>query len=414
VKKEFPGYYKPTNEEYKKIWDTCDFVFDANVLLNLYRYTEGTRQALISILESVKDRIWIPHQAALEYHRNRIKVIKKQEDAYKNVKDILSSCFNKIKNDLEQVYKNGRHPLISCDDFLNKLTKYFEEYKSDIDKLEGKHPNLIFEDPIKNNLTGLFEGRVCDPLKTEEEQRIIKEGEGRYKKEIPPGYKDNHKESPERYGDLILWFQIINHAKKRNKPIIFITDDRKEDWWYRPYDKTIGPRPELINEIVFMANIQFYMYSADPFMKRAGQYLDHKVNDQAIKEVENIRKYDEKLTDVISQIAKEQEVLRNLALNPLSLQIAKEQEESMRIIRQSTSISQISKAREKLIGSIDQSNYILQIAKAREKLIGSIDLSNYISQIAKEQESLRSLGVKNKDKLSKKNNSSSIEKSDDE
>ena len=169
MKKEFPGYYEPTDKDFKNIWDTCDFIFDANVLLNLYRYSEETRQALISILESVKDRIWIPYQAALEYHRNRIKVIQKQKNEYTNVKTILSNYLNKTKIDLEKVYKNGRHPQINCDDFIDKLSKYFEEYKNEIDKLEDKHPDFIINDPVKNKLTRLFEDRVCDPLKTEDE-----------------------------------------------------------------------------------------------------------------------------------------------------------------------------------------------------------------------------------------------------
>ena len=34
----FPSYYRPTDEEFKELWEKCTFIFDANVLLNLYLY----------------------------------------------------------------------------------------------------------------------------------------------------------------------------------------------------------------------------------------------------------------------------------------------------------------------------------------------------------------------------------------
>ena len=52
------------------------------------------------------------------------------------------------------------------------------------------------------------------------------------------------------YGDLILWFQIIDYAKEKKCPIIFVTNDVKEDWWQQEKDdKTKDtPRHELLYE----------------------------------------------------------------------------------------------------------------------------------------------------------------------
>lgn len=61
----FPGYYRPTQEEFKQMWQECIFVFDANVLLNIYRYTAKTRGELLAIFEMLKERTWLPHQAML-------------------------------------------------------------------------------------------------------------------------------------------------------------------------------------------------------------------------------------------------------------------------------------------------------------------------------------------------------------
>jgi hypothetical protein len=51
--------------------------------------------------------------------------------------------------------------------------------------------------------------------------------------QIPPGYRDKNpkKEGFKKYGDGVLWFQVIDYAKSQKKTIILITDDQKDDWW---------------------------------------------------------------------------------------------------------------------------------------------------------------------------------------
>ena len=57
-------FIEPTNKEKQDLWEKAVFVFDTNVLLNLYRYSAKTRNSLLSAFESFKDRVWNPNQAA--------------------------------------------------------------------------------------------------------------------------------------------------------------------------------------------------------------------------------------------------------------------------------------------------------------------------------------------------------------
>lgn len=105
--------------------------------------------------------------------------------------------------------------------------------------------------------------------------------------------------------------------------MIFVTDDRKEDWWLKVEGKVIGPHPELLQEIATQAGIMFYMYSADPFMKYAGKYLNQKVEKKAIDEVRELRQRDEKLisltTAFIRRAIEDSENLkRSLMASPAS------------------------------------------------------------------------------------------------
>src|SRR5438128_8631528 len=74
----FPGYYRPTGEQFRKLWGESFFAFDTNVLLNIYRYTSETREVFFRVLEGLQSRLWVPHQAALEFHRRRLDVIDEQ------------------------------------------------------------------------------------------------------------------------------------------------------------------------------------------------------------------------------------------------------------------------------------------------------------------------------------------------
>src|SRR5665647_778377 len=90
MKKSFYGYYSPTTEQYQLLWKEGLIVFDANVLLNLYRLPTTARDELISVLELLKERLWIPHQVALEFQRRRLTVISNER---KNTEDVFFRSF---------------------------------------------------------------------------------------------------------------------------------------------------------------------------------------------------------------------------------------------------------------------------------------------------------------------------------
>ncbi len=290
MKKAFPGYYRPSEKEFLSFWNDCIFVFDANMLLNFYRYSQATSEELIGILRQVQDRLWIPHQAALEYQENRINEIMKQLDAY----DTVQTELDKTKKQLDQTLRSSqRHPYINVDYLSGRIKEAFTDVSKDLERLKEEHPNLLQHDTIRETLDQLIDGKIGSPFEVGRLNEIYKEGKQRYEQEIPPGFKDLDKEGNRKYGDLVLWFQIIDKAKETKKPIILVTDDRKEDWWLRIKGKTIGPHPKLVEEMLSEAGVQFYLYKTDPFMEFSQKYLKRQVKQKAIDEIRDIRKSDE-------------------------------------------------------------------------------------------------------------------------
>ncbi len=85
----FFGYYRPSEIELETLWKNCLFVFDANLLLNLYRYSKEASDDLLRVLQSISGRLWIPHQVALEYQENCTRVMAEQ---VKRFDEVTAAC----------------------------------------------------------------------------------------------------------------------------------------------------------------------------------------------------------------------------------------------------------------------------------------------------------------------------------
>ncbi|MGF9872889.1 PIN-like domain-containing protein [Bacillus tropicus] len=301
MKTIFPEFYKYDQDEFKDIFNDCYFVIDTNVLLNLYRYSEITADELLEILKGVSDRLWMPYQVGVEYHFNRVNVILEQQLAYDNICQKIDSqateLISKFKKGL-----NNRHPKIHADTIAQKMQDSFNEIITDLKQDKEKHPNLLSEDRIRDTLNELYAGKIGDPYTQEQLEKIYEEGAERYKKKMPPGFEDekDKKDKTKEYdgivyldefGDLVVWKQIIDKAKNDQKPIIFVTDDVKEDWWQIEKGRTIGPRVELLNEFRREVDVPFYMYKSEQFINQIQLHLSEEVNEVAIKEIEDLREY---------------------------------------------------------------------------------------------------------------------------
>lgn len=284
MKKLFPGYYRKTEADIKKIWEDGIILFDTNVLLNLYRYSDATQETLLELINKFSKQIYLPHQAALEYNRNRYEVIAEQEKAYKEFLEKISH----IQKDLQSSSK----PPFLTSKVDNDLNIVFEKVISEVDDSIKKYCEYLKQDPIYNKISLLFENKITDQYNEEELKEIYKEGEERFKMKIPPGFEDEkNKEGNRKYGDLVLWKQVIDLAKKLKKDIILVTDERKLDWWWKIKDgRNMGARQELIQEMKNEANVEFHMYSSERFLSYGQTFLKEQINNQALNEILAMKK----------------------------------------------------------------------------------------------------------------------------
>jgi predicted RNA-binding Zn ribbon-like protein len=307
MKDLFRGYYQLDSDEFKQLWAECTFVFDANVLLNLYRYQTSTRDALFEAMENVKERVWIPFQVGMEFQINRLKVIADQHKRFGDVRRSVNRAVDGLRKELEGLQLKKRHSYIDPDKLIEGMQELRDDFLKELTSLEKKSLQLSDIDEIRERIDKLFEGRMGDPPSNQRELADLFEvGEARFERRMPPGFEDGTKEDGEepqfycgglnyirKFGDLVVWEQMKQFASDgKVESLIFVTDDKKSDWWRKTGSsrkKVFGPRPELIEEILIEAKVQrFYIYDTEGFLTYAKRELMAEVTDAALEEIREV------------------------------------------------------------------------------------------------------------------------------
>ncbi len=219
MEKMFREHHKFTEEEFGHLWKNCLFIFDTNTLLNMYRYSRDTVDAYIKVLEELrsKNQLWIPYQVGYEFYENRIEVIFEYEKSY----DEILSIIGRTQNEIQQRYKN--HPFLDLNNIGADISKGLSGVITNIKQKKDNHPRWMEKDEVLEKLNKIFEGNIGSNFDEDRFKKIKEEGKDRYDKKIPPGFKDSQKPEDRRYGDLVLWYQILDKAKDSRKPVILIS-----------------------------------------------------------------------------------------------------------------------------------------------------------------------------------------------
>jgi hypothetical protein len=114
-----------------------------------------------------------------------------------------------------------------------------------------------------------------------------------------PGFAIAKKDDDDRYGDLIVWKQILDFAvDAAPKALVFVTDDGKDDWWLRQGGRTLGPHPGLVEEFASVApNVPFHMYSGEQVLRFARQHLRAQVAARTVEEVGQVSRVRREVDD---------------------------------------------------------------------------------------------------------------------
>ncbi|WP_354625260.1 PIN domain-containing protein [Psychromonas sp. MME2] len=299
MKNNFPGYIDDYLENNVLTSKKVLVAFDTNILLNLYRYEATVVKEVLSQFKSLKQndyfKLWLPHQVALEFNSNRKVTIQNSSKIHSQV----VSKFKSFKKEIDGLAKIGGQNS-EIQPLREELGEKFDEINNIITAHLPVKKNNFKTDSVIKDVYELFDGIVGAPYSKSEMEGIEEEGLYRYKYGIPPGFEDEQKEQvssysgikiSSKYGDLILWNQLIDQAIRDELTVILVTGDAKPDWVSKEFSRV---RPELITEFRLKTGQDFYVLKLEDFQRHFKDKLTLQLSKQTTIQIKELTKNDNK------------------------------------------------------------------------------------------------------------------------
>lgn len=268
-------------------------VVDTNVLLDLYRYDPEVRQTLLSVLQLLGDRLFIPNQVAAEFWKNRESAL---EDRALTAQGVIERLDGGVR-EIEQAVANWGNRSGALSEAME------EDLKAVLELVEGLGDRILAEaegtdhdrdtgaDAVLASILTVAEGKVGPAPTAEVLAELIVAGHQRASDKVPPGYKDGGKEDDGVVGDFLVWRQTLDEAASRTvERIVFVTSDQKEDWVHKVKGQKRGARRELRREAMLEAGSDLAVISPLSLLKIADDALGADVDEATVNRLGAIGK----------------------------------------------------------------------------------------------------------------------------
>lgn len=246
LKRIFPEASSILNIRTKKvdeIFKTALFVLDTNTLLVPFQAGKDGIEKIRKIYAALvsEERIYIPNHVLREFAKNRSLKI---SDLFTNIDNLISSS---------PTIKPFEYPILSeldtykaikeKRDLILKELKCYNQYLSE---LKNGITDWNWSDPVSTMYSTTFnEKSIIDTASNEKD--LLGEYHERIQNDIPPGNKDKLKDT-NAIGDFLIWKSILKLGIEKQRDVIFVSNDEKNDWLLKGNKKSIHTKFELVNE----------------------------------------------------------------------------------------------------------------------------------------------------------------------
>jgi len=237
----FQFNYKPIDE----ILNDCVFIIDTNVLFVPFDASEKNLNDIKKILLKLKakNQLFLPARVVREFANNRAKRLGDLFLKIRQTKDNLNSGN----------FKTEDFPLLQSNQAYIEVIKNFESIieliKSSrklLDKVEADILSWNWDDSVSKIYKEIFTPELIIEVQKSEEE-LVEDLEFRIAHKIAPGFKDSGK-LDDGIGDLIIWQTALEIAKDKGKNLILVSNDQKNDWFYKQDKTGLYPKYELFDE----------------------------------------------------------------------------------------------------------------------------------------------------------------------
>lgn len=258
-------------------------VLDTNVLLDFYRRTPANRVVRFALLEAVGDRLRVPHQVGLEFHRNRTTVATALKASYNEARAAIDAVEKSLKNFGRSHFQDTREEVSALGvDAAKSMREKLAAIES-----RDTHAQDLGDGQLLEKIEAALAGRMMmAPTARKIQKRVERFMTYRLPNQIPPGFKDGLKRPDiAAAGDYLVWCEILTLAAGDARPVLFVSDDVKEDWLQKGgKGHRDQPRPELLAEFAERSSAIYHQMTWKDFIKKAGPLLDVDVSDGVLTE----------------------------------------------------------------------------------------------------------------------------------
>lgn len=340
--------------------NTC-YVLDTNYLLDSLSSVKNSEKYFKAIMEN-DSSVFIPFIVWVEFNYSVQKTLKKTEGLLKesskflekyntkqlevttgDIKTKFNNLFNKkiidsnpvgvaISEDIKEYFDKKIDEDLGLRDIINSLNKRNEEILKDWEEEFRAKLNKKIEDHINKteDLLINFKNRVSaseqsiligKEYSTEDLEYKIKECQLREENQLLPGNSEEDLSKkgcriwgdlkiPKKYGDMLLWLELIEFAKKHKELTKFVlvsNDTEKEDWVLKKSKKLF---PQLLIEfytktsgstIKHMKSLDF-VTKFSPEVSHEDLQRDYMVQqDEMVLDFDDIEVNDEPIDDMFDE-----------------------------------------------------------------------------------------------------------------
>lgn len=220
-------------------------ILDTNVLLVPFDTNEKHLSDIKNIFLKYKsnNRLFIPARVAREFANNRANKISNVFLQLRQLKDKLNSGTFKIE----------QYPMLQNNADYQDLLKQFDlihksinTSRKHLENIESHIQSWTWNDSVSTAYKEIFTSEIIVEVQKSNEE-LEKDLAFRIEYKIAPGFKDS-KKPDDGVGDLVIWQTILEIAKKEQKDLIFVTNDQKNDWFYKQDKIGLYPKFELFDE----------------------------------------------------------------------------------------------------------------------------------------------------------------------
>ncbi len=254
-------------EELKQMTLNAIIAFDTSALLDLFNYSQKTLREIENLLtqKNIHNRLFIPYHVAEEYYAKQESVMKKSAQKCEEKLGLIVNALNSLSSDIGKshfLYTWIANSKELIENTIAKLKSTYKELGINFINTAEIIERVFADDSVGKELL--------------EPERFEEEFERRQKYNMPPGSTDKQKER-NKSGDYIIWCELIKKAQECKSDIIFITNEKKFDWWEYCDKNKRHPNSKLLIEFNKKTGQRCYFFNFIQFITYLSRNINYKL-----------------------------------------------------------------------------------------------------------------------------------------